>query len=294
VGRQHANEVSSTNYLLKFAELMARDAATGEALKKTNIVIQPMENPDGAELAYELHEIEPFHSLHAGRYGSLGVDIGAQGGGRRPLLPEALVRSDLSDRWHPDIFLNLHGYPSHEWVQPFSNYTPYLFRDYWIPKGWFTYFRALRLPLYEKWKSAGEELMEFIIRELRADGRISESNRKFYDRYERWAGRWGPHTNPLELYGDVNIFARRRSSSESRLSQRTQTTYIEETPELMDETATGDWLDFLCDQGLAYLRAHVRYLLQAEFPLVRLEEESRNRVRISLLRGRPGAVRSPD
>ncbi len=294
VGRQHANEVSSTNYLLKFAELIARDESSREALKKMNIVIQPMENPDGAELAFELHKIEPFHSLHAGRYSSLGVDIGYGGGGRKPLLPEAAVRANLFNRWFPDIFLNLHGYPSHEWVQQFSNYTPYLFRDYWIPKGWFVYYRALRLPLYEKWVRAGEELMESIIRELEKDDRVSESNRKFYDRYKRWASRWAPHTSPLEIYGGVNIFAKRRSSSESRLSQRTKITYVEETPELMDETATGDWLDFLCDQGLAYLEAHVRYLSQAEFPRVRLEEESRNRIRITLLRGRPGSARVPD
>ncbi len=293
VGRQHANEVSSTNYLLKFAEIMARDGNAREALKKINIVLQPMENPDGAELAFELHQIEPFHSLHAGRYGSLGVDIGYQAGGRRPLLPEAAVRATLSGRWFPDVLLNLHGYPSHEWVQPFSNYTPYLFRDYWIPKGWFTYYRSLSLPLYEKWKEAGEDLMGFIIRELQADGRIAESNRKFYDRYERWAGRWAPHIHPLELYGGVNIFAKRRSSSESRLSPRTQITYVVETPELMDETATGEWLDFLCDQGLAYLRAHVRYLTRAEFPVVRLEEEGRDRVRVTFLRGRPGKVRPP-
>ncbi len=106
-----------------------------------------MENPDGAELAYEMQKNEPFHSLHAGRYGALGVDMGYQTG-TKPLLPEAAVRTRLYDRWVPDIFLNLHGYPSHEWVQPFSNYTPYLFRDYWVPKGWFTYFQSLRLPIY--------------------------------------------------------------------------------------------------------------------------------------------------
>ncbi len=291
-GRQHANEVSSTNYLLKFAELVAKNEDYRDVLKKMNIVLQPMENPDGAALAYELHKIEPFHSLHAGRYGSLGVDIGYQGSGTRPLLPEAEVRTNLYNRWLPDIFLNLHGYPSHEWVQPFSNYTPYLFRDYWIPKGWFTYYRTLSLPIYEKSKKAGEELMGFIIRELQADQGITESNKKFYERYERWAGRWAPHMNVLEVYDGVMIYVKRRSSSENKLSRRTETTFVEQTPELMDETATGEWLDFLCRQGLAYLRGHVKYLEQVKFDVVRLEEEAGKRVRISFLRGRPGSVES--
>ena len=68
----------------------------------------------------------------------------------------------------------------------------------------------------------------------------------------------------LEIYDGVNVFAKRRGPSEVRLSARTQATFVEETPEVMDETATGAWLDFLCDQGLAYLRAHVKYFPQGK------------------------------
>jgi alpha-D-ribose 1-methylphosphonate 5-triphosphate synthase subunit PhnG len=56
----------------------------------------------------------------------------------------------------------------------------------------------------------------------------------------------------------------------------------------MDETATGDWLDFLCEQGLAYLRAHVNYLDRAGYEVVRIEEEGRGRTRLTFVRGRPG------
>ncbi|MCX6563525.1 MAG: M14 family zinc carboxypeptidase, partial [Candidatus Aminicenantes bacterium] len=156
-GRQHANEVSSTNYILKLAELLTSDKTYQDFVNKINFVFEPMENPDGAALAYELQKLTPFHSLHAGRYGSLGIDAGSVGGSARPLLPEALVRRSLNAKWFPDIYLNLHGYPSHEWVQQFSNYSPYLFRDYWIPRGWYTYYRYLELPLYQVYKEAGEE-----------------------------------------------------------------------------------------------------------------------------------------
>ncbi len=287
VARQHANEVSSTNYLLRFAELLARDPATREALKRVSFVFEPMENPDGADLAYAMQKNEPFHSLHAGRYGALGVDMGYQTG-TKPLLPEAAVRTRLYDRWVPDIFLNLHGYPSHEWVQPFSNYTPYLFRDYWIPRGWFAYFRTLDLPLYPDHRDAGRILRGLIAAELTADAAFAASNRKFYDRYERWAARWAPHMNALEVEAGINLYAKRRGPTEGRMTARAQATFNEQTPELMDETATGDWLEFLCSQGLAYLRAHVQYLEGAEFPVVRVEEEVRQRVRLTLMRGRPG------
>lgn len=292
--RQHANEVSSTNYALKFAELVARDKTYQGLVKKMNIVIHPMENPDGTELAYELQKLTPFHSLHAGRYSSLGMDVSTQVNSPRPILPGAKIRKYLYNRWLPDIYLNLHGYPSHEWVQQFSNYSPYLFRDYWIPRGWFAYFRSLTLPVYKEWKEAGEELMKFITEEIQANERIRSSNSKFYDRYFRWASRWQPHMNYLELHDGVNLYAKRRSSRESKLSSRRQITFVEETPELMDETAHGSWLDFLCEQGLTYLRAHVKYLSQAEFKTICLEEEIQDRVQIRFKRSRPGSIKNND
>jgi hypothetical protein len=289
-GRQHANEVSSTNYLLKFAALLAEDPEYRDYVKNVNFVFEPMENPDGAALAYGLQKLTPFHSLHAGRYGALGIEIGYAGGPARKFLTEAAVRRQAIERWLPDISLNLHGYPSHEWVQAFSGYSPYLFRDYWIPKGWFAYFRAPRLAIYEKWKQAGAELEALIIEEMRRDGALRESNEKFYGRYRRWASRWQPHLNPLEIQDGVNIFAVRRSSQENKLTPRTRVTYVEETPELMDETARGEWLDFLCTQGLAFLRAHARYLSQARFETGRIEEEVQDRVRIQFSRSRPGKI----
>ncbi|MCX6561426.1 MAG: M14 family metallopeptidase [Candidatus Aminicenantes bacterium] len=291
-GRQHANEVSSTTYILKLAELLARDPATSEYLSRINFVLQPMENPDGAALAAELQSLTPFHSLHAGRYGTLGLDVGSPAGSR-PVLPEASVRRDLAAKWAPDIALNLHGYPSHEWVQAFSDYSPYLFRDYWIPKGWFAYVRGLSLPLYDRYKEAGDDLRGFITAEMNADPRIKESNRKFYERYARWATRWQPFASPLETYEGVALFAKRRSGAENRLTARGQVTYAEGTPELMDETASGAWLDFLSGQGLAFIRAHLKYLSLARFETARIEEEVGDRVRIQLVRGRPGLVRLP-
>ncbi len=289
--RQHGNEVSSTNYALKLVELLARDRTFQDYARKINYVIQPMENPDGAALAGELARIAPFHSLHAGRYGSLGVDIGYQAtAASAPVLPEAAVRTGLYDRWLPDIYLNLHGYPSHEWVQPFSNYTPFLFRDYRIPKGWFAYAKSPNLSIYDPWKTAEGDLLGFVSRELQADERFKESNAKFYDRYNRWIVRWQPHLGRIELHDGVNLYARRDSNQENRLTARSRATFMDGLPEVMDETATGDWLDFLCAQGLAYLKGHIKYLSQVRFETARIEEEVRERVRIEFHRSRPGTV----
>ena len=111
VGRQHANEVSSTSHILRFAELMATDPQYGDYLKKMNLVLQPVVNPDGAQLAFELQKLTPTHCLHAGRYSALGPDVPGQVNNPDTLLTEALVMRDVSERWVADIRLNPHGYP---------------------------------------------------------------------------------------------------------------------------------------------------------------------------------------
>jgi hypothetical protein len=58
----------------------------------------------------------------------------------------------------------------------------------------------------------------------------------------------------------------------------------------MDETAHGAWLNFLSDQGLSYLQAHVNYLMQAQHEIARIEEEIQGRIHIQFVRRRPGEI----
>ena len=47
-GRQHANEVSSTSHILRLAELLVDRPGVSQPPKKVNVVLHPVENPDGA------------------------------------------------------------------------------------------------------------------------------------------------------------------------------------------------------------------------------------------------------
>ena len=140
--RQHANEVSSTSHVLRMAELLLTDPAYREKLNKVNVVIHPITNADGAQLAYDLQKINPTYMLHAGYLGSLGVDVTSAQWDADPMYPESGIRPKIWRTWLPDIFLNPHGYPSHEWVQMFSEYAAWVrtrsveTRDYWTMRGW--------------------------------------------------------------------------------------------------------------------------------------------------------------
>ncbi len=140
--RQHANEVSSTSHVLRMAELLLTDPAYREKLNKVNVVIHPITNADGAQLAFDLQKINPTYMLHAGYLGALGVDVTSAQWDNDPMYPESGIRPKIWRTWLPDIFLNPHGYPSHEWVQMFSEYAAWVrtrsveTRDYWTMRGW--------------------------------------------------------------------------------------------------------------------------------------------------------------
>src|SRR6185503_8036292 len=86
--RQHANEVSSTSHVLRMAELLLTDPIYREKLNKVNVVIHPITNADGAQLAYDLQKINPTYMLHAGYLGALGVDVTSAQWDADPIYPE--------------------------------------------------------------------------------------------------------------------------------------------------------------------------------------------------------------
>ena len=81
--RQHANEVSSTSHVLRHAELLLTDPELRPTLDKVNVIIHPFTNADGAQTAYDLHQITPDYILHAGYLGPLGQLSGAHHPGHR-------------------------------------------------------------------------------------------------------------------------------------------------------------------------------------------------------------------
>ena len=302
-GRQHANEVSSTSHILRLAELLVTDRSYQEILKKVNVILQPVENPDGAQMAYDLQKLTPNYMLHAGRYSALGTDVGSQVGQADPLLPEALVRGRLWREWLPDIYLNPHGYPSHEWVQQFSGYVPPGFRSYIFSRGWYTAISGLRDPRYSQYAEVTDAIREAIVAEVNRDPEVHAMNLRHQDRYRRWAFGFAPYIFNQEIYKDTSINYSDPETGEPSGSRRAtmgggtaratmgawpQVTYFNGMTEAPDETAQGNWLDLVTKPGFGYLMANIKYLQAGKYEVQRIGEESgRDSVSLTTFRARP-------
>ena len=308
-GRQHANEVSSTNHIFKLAELLVTDPAYRDVLKRVNVILHPMTNPDGAQMAYDLQKLTPAHMLHAGRYSALGQDVESNG----TLLPESQVRGRVWREWLPDIYLNPHGYPSHEWVQQFAGYVPPGFRTYWSTRGWYTNLSGVRDPREPDLIQATEALREDIVKQINGNSDVRAMNLRSQARYRKWAYGFSPSVYGQEIYKDTAIYYSDPETGEARGSRRIpvtsgraggpstglgaggramnqypQVTFNIGMTEAPDETAQGDWLNLVSRAGFSFLMAHVNYLRDGEYRLERIEEAGqRDAVSLTTLRVRP-------
>lgn len=306
-GRQHANEVSSTSHILKLAEMLATDPKYAAMLKRINVILHPVENPDGAAMAYELQKLTPTHMLHAGRYSALGQDVG----GASPLLPESQVRNQVWRQWLPDIYLNPHGYPSHEWVQQFAGYVPPGFRAYLSSRGWYTQLTGLRDPRFPDISTATDALREGIASALTRDPKIKALNLEHQDRYRRWAFGFSPFVYNQEIYEDTAIYYTDPETGEPRggrrapaarastpldrqtMAQWPQVTFNSGMTEAPDETAQGLWLGLVTQMGFNFLTAHLQFLHDGQSPRELIEEgAARDGVTRTWVRIRPVAPKT--
>ncbi len=213
-GRQHANEVSSTSHIQKLAEEIVLNPDTRRPLNKVNVVLHPITNPDGAELAMDLAKITPDNMLHAGYHASLTADMATGQWDEDPIYPESRTRRQLWEAWLPDGFLNPHGYTSHEWVQPFSEYSAWVIsrtgaelgRAWWIPRGWFTslnYFEDQDHPLS---KTVTYTLRDYIADSMAKAPGVLDMNAKMNARYFRYGQQWDQRAFQQPIYKGVRVY----------------------------------------------------------------------------------------
>jgi hypothetical protein len=294
--RQHANEVSSTSHVLRHAELLLTDPGQRRKLDRVNVVIHPFTNPDGAQLAYDLYRITPEFILHAGYLGALGMDATSGSSDDHPIYPESTIRDRLWRAWLPDIFLNPHGYPSHQVVQLFSEYTGLVRRgrvterNWGFNKGWFMPgFGYVDDPRYPRHKDAAFSIRDYITRGINSDPDVFEMNQRSYDRYRRYGASFDPDVFRVHLVDSVMIDMPLKGSSGQTGGRgfSPEVTIWSGTTEAPDETAHGPWMELVAKAGLSWDQAILDYLYEGEHVIERSGTRFFGGVALRMNRPRP-------
>ncbi|WP_322894190.1 MULTISPECIES: peptidase M14 [unclassified Yoonia] len=172
---QHANETTGVVGALRAAQRLAQQGAA--------FTISPLENPDGYALHQRLIDANPRHMHHAARYTALGDDLEY----RSADMPgEKAIRTQAEQLSGAVLHLNLHGYPAHEWIRPFSGYVPRGFALWTLPKGFFLIFRH-----HPGWEAATEVLADRVTKHLADVPGLILQNRAQIRLYEIHAGETG-------------------------------------------------------------------------------------------------------
>jgi hypothetical protein len=298
-GRQHANEVSSTSHIDKLGEMLATDPKLRESLKQVNVVLHPIDNSDGAQLSVELAKITPDNLLHPGYHGTLSADVADGRKETDPIYPESRTRPLLIKSWLPDAFLNPHGYPSHEWVQPFSDYTAWVMsrqadagREWWLPRGWFTSLYYLRDPEHPYGESIAYALRDRIVQAERNVPDLLPLEDRMNARYERFGQRWDPRYMTQPVVGGIRVYmalAGTAPDSEEIAGDgiSPDITWDDGYTEAPDETAHGDYMKLVASAGLAFDTVHLNYLAQGKLRIVRTQKSGPDGVSWTVARKRP-------
>jgi hypothetical protein len=303
--RQHACEPSSTSHVDKLGELLVSDPKIRALLNQVNVVLHPIDNSDGAQLSVELAKITPDNHLHPGYHGSLMADVSEGQKETDPIYPESRTRRLLINSWLPDAFLNPHGYSSHEWVQPFSEYAAWVMsrqgagpgREWWIPRGWFTSLEYLRDPDHPYSEQISYALRDRIVEAERNVPGLLPVEERENARYERYGQRWDPRYMAQPIVSGIRLYM----ALEGSPADAAQITAFGISPDITwdagyteapDQTAHGDYMKLVASAGLAWDMVHLNYLAQGKLQIVRTQKSGPDGVEWKVQRKRPIIVSS--
>jgi len=251
VNRHHANEVSSTNSCFILIQRFISDEKYRKYLKKVNLTVIPVENVDGCYIHGELQKQNPKWKLHVARFNAVGKEF-ANDYWKDTKYGEAKAVPRVWRKWLPDIVVDNHGVPSHEWDQQFSGYVSPWYRGFWIPKGiFYGIFYYLDEPGFEYQRKIFEHMQEKVAQWLNKDNEIVKWQEDWKDRFEKYASRWMPRMFPANYYKNLIFYwipCKRTNSQRHPAHRYPAITAVDWITEVSDETAQGDYLR-LCSKA---------------------------------------------
>lgn len=244
--RHHANEVSSTNaafYIVR--ELLTNKAYEGVS-EKVNISIIPLENPDGAEIHKALNDVNSGWKYHVARFNQLSKEFFGEIFNDDTIHSSALAFTRLFRSKLPDVIIDNHGVPSHEWEQPYSGYASQSFKGFWLPRAMlYAYFWSVRDSAFKLNHSFETKIRDAVADMLNSQAELKEISEDMRAAFEKYACSFMPKLFPQPLYKGTIFYDVIRDFSLDQKYTSHMLPYINTlyfTSEVPDETASGDFL----------------------------------------------------
>lgn len=295
--RHHANEVSSTNAAFLLIRRLLTDPEFRDLAGRLNLVIVPMENPDGTEIHYELQAVNPRWKLHVARFNAIGKEFYRDHFDPDTIHTEAMGLTRLWQHLLPDIMVDNHGVPSHEWEQQFSGYTSPAFKGFWIPRSLlYGYFWYVTDPDYSANVALNRSIEDIIAEAMLGDPAITARNQEWKEVFETYAHRWMPRLFPADYYKNmINYWIPFAHDPLHRYPsiRFPWITSVAYTSEVADETAQGEYLGLCARAHLRHDLAVIRALLEADLPMERVMQTDDHGMTLKERRLRPLRITAP-
>ncbi|MCL2006498.1 MAG: M14 family metallopeptidase [Treponema sp.] len=247
--RHHANEVSSTNAaFMLIKELLTRESYKG-LTKDLNLIVVPFANADGGAIHYELQKDNPTWIFHIARFNAIGREFYHEYFKDETLHTEALCATRVWRNWLPDIIVDNHGVPTHEWAQQFSGYTSPSYKGFWLPRS--LLYGCFWTIKEEEWSSnipVAKKMEDLIADVMAADPEIRGWNLEWQERFAKYATKWMPRLFPANYFKDmVNVWVPFNFDINHRYPsvRYPWITTVAYTSEVIDETAQGSFLNLV-------------------------------------------------
>lgn len=289
--RHHANEVSSTNAALMLLKKILTDEKYKYLPDKLNLVIVPMENVDGTAIHYELQKDNPKWKLHVARFNAIGKEFYYEHFKMDTIHTEALGLTRLWEKFLPDVIVDNHGVPTHEWDQQFSGYTSPSYKGYWLPRSLlYGCYWMITDEAYKGNFAVNKKVEEVIADAFAKDEVITKWNNEWISRFEKYAHAWMPKQFPANYYKDmINYFIPFAFDSQHRYPsiRFPWITTVAYTSEVADETAQGEYLNLCAKAHVTHDEAVLDILMNCSCIFESECQISENKISISCIRQRP-------
>lgn len=265
--RHHANEVSSTNASFILLKKLLTDETYKELPEKLNLILVPMENVDGAAIHYELQKEHPYWKFHVARFNALGKEFFHEHFHQDTIHGEAMGLSRLYERYAPDMIVDNHGVPSHEWEQQFSGYTSPSYKGFWLPRSLlYGYFWYVTNKEYKDNYPVNKKMEDVIADKIAEDEEMTALNKEWSAQFEKYAHAWMPKLFPANYYKNmINYWIPYEADPAHKYPsiRFPWITTVSYTSEVADETAQGEYLNLCARAHVAHDEATLQMLMNA-------------------------------